>query len=176
MIINRDRYLSQIISGKGNGLIKIITGIRRCGKSFLLFNLFYKHLIGSNIPDNHIIRIAFDDWDSRELCNPDCFMQHLHSRITDDNATYYLLLDEVQLLHDFVPVLNGLLRRENLDIYVTGSNSKFLSSDVVTEFRGRGDQIHVYPLSFAEFMSVDTRHPIDAWGDYYTFANARFRQ
>ena len=169
MIINRDRYLSQIISGKGNGLIKIITGIRRCGKSFLLFNLFYKHLIGSNIPDNHIIRIAFDDWDSRELCNPDCFMQHLHSRITDDNATYYLLLDEVQLLHDFVPVLNGLLRRENLDIYVTGSNSKFLSSDVVTEFRGRGDQIHVYPLSFAEFMSVDTRHPIDAWGDYYTF-------
>ncbi len=168
MIINRDRYLSQLISGKGNGLIKIITGIRRCGKSFLLNNLFYKHLIENDVPDNHIVRIAFDDWDLRELCNPARFMEHLRSRISDD-ATYYLLLDEVQLLGDFVPVLNGLLRRDNLDIYVTGSNSRFLSSDVVTEFRGRGDQVHVYPLSFAEFMSVDSRHPLEAWTDYYTY-------
>ncbi|MGM9833492.1 MAG: ATP-binding protein [Candidatus Limisoma sp.] len=168
MIINRDRYLSQLISGKGNGLIKIITGIRRCGKSFLLNNLFYKHLIENNVPDNHIVRIAFDDWDLLELCDPARFMEHLRSRITDD-ATYYLLLDEVQLLGDFVPVLNGLMRRENLDIYVTGSNSRFLSTDVVTEFRGRGDQVHVYPLSFAEFMSVDSRHPLEAWTDYYTY-------
>ncbi|MGM9840921.1 MAG: ATP-binding protein [Candidatus Limisoma sp.] len=168
MIINRDSYLNQLISGKGNGLIKIITGIRRCGKSFLLNNLFYKHLIESNVPDNHIVRIAFDDWELRELCDPARFMEHLRSRISDD-ATYYLLLDEVQLLGDFVPVLNGLLRRENLDIYVTGSNSRFLSSDVVTEFRGRGDQVHIYPLSFSEFMSVDSRHPLDAWTDYYTY-------
>ena len=169
MVIKRDRYLSQLIGGKHNGLIKIITGIRRCGKSFLLFNLFYKHLIESDVPHDHIIRIAFDDWDSRELCDPARLMEHLRSLITDDTSIYYLLLDEVQLLHDFVPVLNGLLRKENLDIYVTGSNSRFLSTDVVTEFRGRGDQVHVFPLSFAEFMSVDTRHPIDAWVDYYTF-------
>lgn len=168
MVINRDRYLSQLISGKGNGLIKIITGIRRCGKSFLLNNLFYKHLIENNILENHIVRIAFDAWEMRELCDPARFMEYLQSRITDDER-YYILLDEVQLLNDFVPVLNGLLRRDNLDIYVTGSNSRFLSSDVVTEFRGRGDQIHVYPLSFAEFMSVDSRHPFEAWTDFYTY-------
>ena len=121
MVINRDRYLSQLISGKGNGLIKIITGIRRCGKSFLLNNLFYKHLIENNILDNHIVRIAFDAWEMRELCDPARFMEYLQSRITDDER-YYILLDEVQLLNDFVPVLNGLLRRDNLDIYVTGSN------------------------------------------------------
>lgn len=168
MVINRDNYLNQLISGKGNGLIKIVTGIRRCGKSYLLFNLYYKYLLSIGVPEDHIVRIAFDDWDFRELCSPDKLMGYLKSYINDESI-YYILLDEVQLLKEFVPVLNGLLRKENLDIYVTGSNSRFLSTDVVTEFRGRGDQIHVFPLSFAEFMSVDSRHPIDAWADYYTF-------
>lgn len=168
MVINRDNYLNQLISGKGNGLIKIVTGIRRCGKSYLLFNLYYKYLLSIGVPEDHIVRIAFDDWDFRELCSPDKLMGYLKSCINDESI-YYILLDEVQLLKEFVPVLNGLLRKENLDIYVTGSNSRFLSTDVVTEFRGRGDQIHVFPLSFAEFMSVDSRHPIDAWADYYTF-------
>lgn len=168
MVIKRDNYLNQLISGKGNGLIKIVTGIRRCGKSYLLFNLYYKYLLDIGVQADHIVKIAFDDWDFRELCDPDKLMAYLKSQV-HDNAMYYILLDEVQLLNDFVPVLNGLLRRENMDIYVTGSNSRFLSIDVVTEFRGRGDQIHIYPLSFAEFMSVDNRHPLDAWLDYYTF-------
>lgn len=168
MIIKRDRYLTQLISGKENGLIKIITGIRRCGKSFLLFNLFYDYLLETNVPQDHIIKIAFDDWDFRELCNPEKMMAYVKSHIVDANM-HYLFLDEVQLLSDFVPVLNGLLRKGNIDIYVTGSNSRFLSSDVVTEFRGRGDQIHIYPLSFSEYMSVSSSHPVDAWTDYYTF-------
>lgn len=168
MVINRDNYLNQLISGKENGLIKIITGIRRCGKSYLLFNLYYKYLLGIGIPEDHIIKIAFDDWDFRELCDPDKLMAYLKSHV-NGGSMHYILLDEVQLLKEFVPVLNGLLRRENIDIYVTGSNSRFLSTDVVTEFRGRGDQIHIFPLSFAEFMSVDSRHPVDAWTDYYTF-------
>ncbi|WP_300939523.1 ATP-binding protein [Bacteroides acidifaciens] len=168
MIIKRDSYLTQIISGKGNGLIKIITGIRRCGKSFLLFDLFHRHLIEQGIDENHIIKIAFDDWDFRELCDPAKMMEYVKSHIVDE-AIHYILLDEVQLLDEFVPVLNGLLRKKNLDIYVTGSNSRFLSTDVVTEFRGRGDQIHVYPLSFSEFMSVRDDHPMEAWNEYYTY-------
>lgn len=168
MTIKRDVYLNQIIAGKGNGLIKIITGIRRCGKSFLLFELFHEYLRNSGVDDNHIIKIAFDDWESRELCKPDELMKYLKERIQDSNQ-HYLLFDEVQLLDDFVPVLNGLLRKRNLDIYVTGSNSKFLSTDVVTEFRGRGDQIHVYPLSFAEYMSVSEVPTEKAWKDYYTY-------
>lgn len=149
-------------------MIKIITGIRRCGKSYLLFNLFHSHLISEGINNENIIKIPFDDWDARELCNPNNLMAYLKGRIKTGEK-YYLLFDEVQLLQDFEAVLNGLLRRDNLDIYVTGSNSRFLSTDIITEFRGRGDQIHVYPLSFSEFMSVDSRHPIDAWPDYYTY-------
>lgn len=168
MIIKRDSYLNQIIAGKENGLIKIITGIRRCGKSFLLFNLFYDYLIDSGIAKDHIIKVAFDDWNFRELCNSDKLMEYIKGRITDDNM-HYILLDEVQLLNEFVPILNGLLRKRNVDLYITGSNSHFLSNDIATEFRGRGDQIHVYPLSFAEFMSMEQRHPIDAWPDYYTY-------
>lgn len=168
MIIERDTYLRQLIAGRDNGLIKIITGIRRCGKSFLLFKLFYRYLISEGVSEENIIRIPFDDWDFREYRAPDVLMDYLKGRITTDEK-YYLLLDEVQMLRDFEAVLNGLLRRDNLDIYVTGSNSKFLSSDIVTEFRGRGDQVHVYPLSFAEYMSVDSRHPVDAWPDYYTY-------
>ncbi len=168
MIIKRDNYLNQIIAGMNNSLIKIITGIRRCGKSFLLFELFYEYLKAKGIKDSHIIKIAFDDWDYRDYCDPDKLMRHLSSIIVDDQ-NYYILFDEVQLLNDFVPVLNSLLRKRNLDIYVTGSNSRFLSSDVVTEFRGRGDQIHVYPLSFSEYMSVCTMPTEQAWKEYYTY-------
>lgn len=168
MEIKRPFYLNQLISGKWNGLIKIITGMRRCGKSYLLFNLFAHHLQESGIANEQIIKIAFDDWDYHKLCEPEALMDYLNGVISRDKQ-YYLLLDEVQLLKNFESVLNGLLRRENLDIYVTGSNSRFLSTDIVTEFRGRGDQIHVYPLSFAEFMSVETRHPLDAWNDFYTY-------
>ncbi|MGM9859158.1 MAG: ATP-binding protein [Muribaculaceae bacterium] len=168
MKIQRNFYLNQLISGKWNGLIKIITGIRRCGKSYLLFNLFEEHLLESGVNSEQIIKIPFDDWDYRHLCDPDTLMNFLKERI-DSSKQYYLLFDEVQLLQNFEAVLNGLLRKSNLDIYVTGSNSRFLSTDIITEFRGRGDQIHVYPLSFAEYMSVDSRHPIEAWNDYYTY-------
>lgn len=168
MIIKRDIYLNQLIAGKGNGLIKIITGIRRCGKSFLLFELFYNYLKSKGISDDHIIKIAFDDWENRHLCNPDNLMNFIKGLLKDD-AQYYLLFDEVQLLENFVPVLNSLLRRQNLDIYVTGSNSRFLSTDVVTEFRGRGDQVHVYPLSFAEFISVSNQSIEESWKEYYTY-------
>lgn len=168
MKIQRNSYLNRLISGKWNGLIKIITGIRRCGKSYLLFNLFEEHLLENGVDSEQIIKIPFDDWDYRHLCNPDTLMNFLKERI-DSSKQYYLLFDEVQLLQNFEAVLNGLLRKTNLDIYVTGSNSRFLSTDIITEFRGRGDQIHVYPLSFAEYMSVDSRHPVDAWNDYYTY-------
>lgn len=168
MIITRDIYLNQLIAGQGNGLIKIITGVRRCGKSYLLFNLFHQYLLSEGVKEDHIIKIPFDDWDYRDYCDPNMLMNFLKEQIKPEEK-YYLLLDEVQLLREFESVLNGLMRRPNLDIYVTGSNSRFLSTDIITEFRGRGDQIHVYPLSFAEFMSVDSRHPIDAWPDYYTF-------
>ena len=168
MEIKRETYLKQLIAGKDNGLIKIVTGIRRCGKSYLLFNLYYDYLISSGVNKDNIIKIPFDDWDFRDFCEPEKFMDYLKHRIKSEDR-YYLLLDEVQMLHDFESVLNGLMRKRNLDIYVTGSNSRFLSTDIITEFRGRGDQIHVYPLSFSEFMSVDSRHPIDAWPDYYTY-------
>lgn len=168
MKIQRNFYLNQLISGKWNGLIKIITGIRRCGKSYLLFNLFEEHLLDNGVDNEQIIKIPFDDWDYRHLCDPDNLMNFLKERI-DSSKQYYLLFDEVQLLQNFEAVLNGLLRKPNLDIYVTGSNSRFLSTDIITEFRGRGDQIHVYPLSFAEYMSVESRHPVDAWNDYYTY-------
>jgi len=168
MVIKRDSYLNQIIAGMNNGLIKIITGIRRCGKSFLLFELFYDYLKSKGIDDDHIIKIAFDDWEYREYCDPGKLMKYLSSRLTD-GKNYYILFDEVQLLNEFVPVLNSLLRKRNLDIYVTGSNSRFLSSDVVTEFRGRGDQIHIYPLSFAEYMSACSLSIEQAWKEYYTY-------
>ena len=168
MRIQRPSYLDQLISGKWNGLIKIITGIRRCGKSYLLFNLFEDYLLNEGVEKEQIIKIPFDDWDYRHLCDPDVLMNYLKEQVKPEKE-YYLLFDEVQLLDNFEAVLNGLLRWQNVDIYVTGSNSRFLSTDIVTEFRGRGDQIHVYPLSFAEFMSADNRHPTDAWKDYYTY-------
>ena len=167
-MINRDIYLNRLIASKHNGLIKIITGLRRCGKSYLLFKLFKEHLRNVGVDDNHIIQVDLEDRRNKNLRNPDVLLAHIDSKMKD-NDMYYILLDEVQCVKDFEDVLNSYLKIENADIYVTGSNSKFLSTDIITEFRGRGTQICVHPLSFAEIMSVDQRHPIDVWKDYYTY-------
>ena len=168
MVINRDIYLNRLIASKHNGLIKVITGLRRCGKSYLLFKLFKEHLRNVGVDDNHIIQVDLEDRRNKNLRNPDVLLAHIDSKMKD-NDMYYILLDEVQCVKDFEDVLNSYLKIENADIYVTGSNSKFLSTDIITEFRGRGTQICVHPLSFAEIMSVDQRHPIDVWNDYYTY-------
>ncbi len=167
MEIKRNFYLEKLIKRKSNGLVKVITGIRRCGKSYLMNTLFYHHLLDSGVSEDHIIRFAFDSADDLYLigenlielekrnrkADPEKFMAYIRSK-TIDHETYYLLLDEVQMLDCFETVLNGYLRKDNMDVYVTGSNAKFLSSDIITEFAGRGDEIHMYPLSFSEFMSV----------------------
>lgn len=167
MEIRRDYYLEKLIKRKNNGLIKVVTGIRRCGKSFLLNNLFYHHLLESGVDTDHIIRFAFDSADDLHLigesliqmnkekrgADPEKFTAYIRAKVADDGM-YYLLLDEIQMLDCFEAVLNGYLRKENMDIFVTGSNAKLLSKDIATEFAGRGDEIHMYPLSFSEFMSV----------------------
>lgn len=168
MELKREQYLKQLIDGKNNGLIKIVTGIRRCGKSYLLFKLFYRHLISNGVQEDHIIRIALDDIENEPLREPMTLYKEIKSRIADDGL-HYVLLDEVQLVPRFEDVLNSLLRIENVDTYVTGSNSKFLSSDIVTEFRGRGDEIRVYPLSFSEYYSGTNLSANEAWKDYYTY-------
>ena len=168
MIIKRDYYLKQLITSRHNGLIKIITGLRRSGKSYLLLHLFYNYLKEQGISEDHIIKVDLEDRRNADFRNPDALLAHINSKMMD-NRMYYILLDEVQHVPEFEDVLNSYLKIENADVYVTGSNSRFLSTDIITEFRGRGDQVHVYPLSFAEFMSVDSRHPIEAWGDYYTY-------
>lgn len=168
MFLKRDLYLNQLIKGRHNGLIKIITGIRRCGKSFLLARIFRNWLLENGVSDSHILHIPLDDRMNRELRNPDEFLQYVYGKI-QDNEMYYVLIDEVQLMDHFVEVLNSLLYRENIDVYVTGSNSKMLSSDVVTEFRGRGDEIHMYPLSFSEFYNSSEMDINSAWKNYYTF-------
>lgn len=168
MIIKRDYYLQQLISSKSNNLIKIVTGIRRSGKSFLLFNLFHNHLIETGINEDHIIEIALDDRLNKNLRDPDVILQHIHERIVD-NKLYYIILDEVQMIDEFTDVLNSLLHIRNADVYVTGSNSRFLSKDVVTEFRGRGDEIHLFPLSFAELYNSAGGDKFDLWKSYYTY-------
>lgn len=168
MIINRERYLNKIIQRKHNRLVKIITGIRRCGKSYLLFNLFYDHLIQSGVNGDHIIKIALDDWANKEFRDPERLYGYVKSSIRDEKM-YYILLDEVQLITHFEDVLNGLMHVNNCDVYVTGSNAKFLSKDIITEFRGRGDQIHIYPLSFSEFLSVYNGSKDDAWKEYMLY-------
>ena len=181
MEIRRDYYLEKLIKRKNNGLIKVVTGIRRCGKSFLLNNLFYHHLLESGVDTDHIIRFAFDSADDLHLigesliqmskekrgADPEKFTAYIRTKVVD-GGMYYLLLDEIQMLDCFEAVLNGYLRKENMDIFVTGSNAKLLSKDIATEFAGRGDEIHMYPLSFSEFMSVYR-------GDKYTgFQNICF--
>lgn len=168
MQIKREYYLQQLINGKQNGLIKIITGIRRCGKSYLLFKLFKQHLLQNGVGREHIIRIALDDIENAGLREPLALYKHIKASMVDDDL-YYILLDEVQLVPHFEEVLNSLLRIDNADVYVTGSNSKFLSSDIITEFRGRGDEIHLYPLSLSEYCEGTRQSPAEAWKDYYTY-------
>ncbi len=168
MEIKRDRYLNLLISKKHNGLIKVITGMRRCGKSYLLFNLFKDCLLSEGIEKNHIIEIAFDAYENKQFRDPDVLYPYLKEQIKDDGM-YYVLLDEVQLLGEFEAILNSLTRMKNVDVYVTGSNARFLSKDVITEFRGRGDEVHMYPLSFAEFMSVYPGTKQDGWNEYVLY-------
>ena len=168
MKIKRDFYLQQLVDGKQNGLIKIVTGIRRCGKSFLLFKLFRQYLLDVGVDSDHIIQIALDDIENANLREPLPLYKCIKAKMTDEEL-YYILLDEVQLVPRFEEVLNSLLRIDNADVYVTGSNSKFLSSDIITEFRGRGDEIHLYPLSLSEYCEGTGLSPAEAWKDYYTY-------
>ena len=168
MEIKRDAYLEQLKIRKDNGMIKIVTGIRRCGKSFLLFVLFKKYLLESGVDNDHIIEIALDGIENEELRDPKKCYRHIKDAMKDERK-YYLLLDEVQFMSRFEEVLNSLLRISNIDVYVTGSNSKFLSSDIVTEFRGRGDEIRIYPLSFAEFYAAFDGDYDDAWEEYMIY-------
>ena len=166
--IKRDVYLYRLISRKENGLIKIITGIRRCGKSYLLNELFVNHLKEFGIKEDHIIKLALDSEENKKYHDSKLLNEYIFSNIKDKNM-HYVILDEIQLLEGFEFVLNGLLYEKNLDVYVTGSNSKFLSSDIITEFRGKGDQVHVFPLSFAEFVSAYNGDKYEAWNEYITY-------
>lgn len=175
--IKRDLYLNQLIQKQGNGMVKIVTGVRRCGKSYLLFELFKNYLLNSGVKGEQIIALSLDDDENEKFLNPTELSSYLKSKITNDTDTFYILLDEAQLaiteneykangMIKLYGILNGLLRRKNVDIYITGSNSKFLSSDILTEFRGRGDEIRVFPLSFTEFMSVYSGDAYSGYRDY----------
>ena len=178
MEIKRDRYLKRLISKKNNGLIKVITGIRRSGKSYLLFNLYHDYLISSGVPEGNIIAVSLDDDEFIEYCDPHRLSLYIRDRTADKSQNYYVFIDEAQyaiskeeMKNPDIPirlygVLNGLLRQKNVDVYITGSNSKFLSSDIMTEFRGRGDEIHVNPLSFSEYYPVAGKDKAEAWNDY----------
>lgn len=168
MEIARDIYLNKLISKKNNDLIKVVTGMRRCGKSYLLFNLFRDHLKSEGVPDDHVIEMAFDSFENKKYRDPEAFYQYLVDRLKDDSM-YYVLLDEVQLLGDFEDILNSLARRRNTDVYVTGSNAKFLSKDIITEFRGRGDEVRMYPLAFSEYMTAYTGDRYQGWRDYVLY-------
>src|SRR5574344_314623 len=168
MEIKRDRYLQQLIESRQNGFIKVITGIRRCGKSYLLNVLFYHYLLENGVSDDHIIRIDLEDRMNKDLRNPDVMLHYVQDRIKDKEL-YYIIIDEVQFMDEFVDVLNSFRHIDNADTYVTGSNSHFLSSDISTEFRGRGETIHVNPLSFAEFYSSKGGDKYEAWREYYTY-------
>lgn len=168
MEIKRNIYLNKLISKKHNGLIKVVTGIRHCGKSYLLFNLFKKHLLAEGVDTRHIIEIAFDSFENKKFRDPEVLYPYMKEQIQDEDM-YYVLLDEVQLLDEFEAVLNSLIRMKNVDIYVTGGNAHFLSKDVITEFRGRGDEVHMYPLSFAEFMSVYSGTKENGWREYVVY-------
>ena len=168
MEIKRDIYLNKLISKKHNGLVKVVTGVRRCGKSYLLFNLFRDHLAEEHVADDHVIEMAFDSYENKKYRDPEVFFPYLKERISDKNM-YYVLLDEVQMLDDFESVLNSLARMKNVDVYVTGSNARFLSKDIITEFRGRGDEVHMYPLTFAEYMSAYDGDIQSGWRDYVLY-------
>jgi predicted AAA+ superfamily ATPase len=168
MLISRDKYLEALKIRMNNHLIKVITGIRRCGKSYLVFKIFHNYLLDIGVSGDHIIEIELDQRKNREYRDPDKILDYIDSFITDDEQ-YYILLDEVQMLNEFEEVLNSLLHIDNADVYVTGSNSKFLSKDIITEFRGRGDEVHIYPLSFKEFMEAYDGDVYKGWAEYVTY-------
>ena len=169
MEYKRKKYVDSLIASKGNGMVKIVTGGRRCGKSYLLFVLFHQHLKEQGITEDHIIEVSLDDRQNKKLRDPDVLLYYIGEKTRQDGNTYYVILDEIQLVEDFVEVLLSLMHNPQLDVYVSGSNSKFLSTDVVTEFRGRGDEIRVWPLSFAEFFEAWGGDRQKAWRDYFTF-------
>ena len=168
MDIKRDKYLNDLVNRMHNGMIKVVTGIRRCGKSYLLFNIFKNYLLEQGVPVSHIITIELDQRKNKKYRDPDAILDYIESLIEDDEQ-YYIMLDEVQMLQEFEEVLNSLLHIRNADIYVTGSNSKFLSEDVITEFRGRGDEIHIYPLTFKEFMEAYDGDMYRGWAEYVVY-------
>ena len=168
MDIKRDKYLNDLINRMHNGMIKVVTGIRRCGKSYLLFNIFKNYLLEHGVVSSHIITIELDQRKNKKYRDPDTILDYIESLIEDDEQ-YYIMLDEVQMLQEFEEVLNSLLHIRNADIYVTGSNSKFLSKDVITEFRGRGDEIHIYPLTFKEFMEAYDGDMYRGWAEYVVY-------
>ena len=168
MNIKRDKYLNDLINRMHNGMIKVVTGIRRCGKSYLIFTIFKNYLLEQGVDEKHIISIELDQRKDKKYRNPDTILDYIESSIVDEGQ-YYVLLDEVQLLEEFEEVLNSLLHIKNVDVYVTGSNSKFLSKDVITEFRGRGDEIHIYPLTFKEFMQVYEGDIYHGWAEYVVY-------
>ena len=168
MDIKRDKYLNDLINRMHNGMIKVVTGIRRCGKSYLLFNIFKNYLLEKGVPVSHIITIELDQRKNKKYRDPDVILDYVESLIEDEEQ-YYIMLDEVQMLQEFEEVLNSMLHIKNADIYVTGSNSKFLSKDVITEFRGRGDEIHIYPLTFKEFMGAYDGDMYRGWAEYVVY-------
>lgn len=169
MIITRQKYLDMLVAGQGNGLVKIVTGGRRCGKSFLLFQIFHQYLLQHGVDEGHLIEVSLDDRRNRKLCDPDALLDYLDSRIKSDGKTNFIFLDEIQLVDDFIGVLLSLMHTPNTEVYVSGSNSKFLSKDIVTEFRGRGQEIRIWPLSFSEYYGAVGGERSQAWKDYYTF-------
>lgn len=169
MIITRQKYLEMLVAGQGNGLVKIVTGGRRCGKSFLLFQIFHQYLLQHGVDEGHLIEVSLDDRRNRKLCDPDALLDYLDSSIKSDGKTNFIFLDEIQLVDDFIGVLLSLMHTPNTEVYVSGSNSKFLSKDVVTEFRGRGQEIRIWPLSFSEYYGAVGGERSQAWKDYYTF-------
>ena len=168
MQIKRDIYLNQLVNARQNGFIKVVTGPRRCGKSYLLKSLFHNHLLSEGVDESHIIEVDLEDRVNKELRDPDALLAFVKSKIVDQQL-YFVILDEVQKVDEFVDVLNSLLHIKNADVYATGSNSHFLSTDIATEFRGRDHQIRVYPLSFSEYYAAVGGDKSDAWKDYYTF-------
>ena len=169
IIVARKRYLDMLIAGQGNGLVKVVTGGRRCGKSFLLFRLFHDYLVSTGVSEDRIIELSLDDRRNMKFRDPDVLLEYVDSRILSAGKTTYVILDEVQFVSDFVGVILSLLHTPGVDVYVSGSNSRFLSKDVVTEFRGRGQEIRVWPLSFAEYYEAVQGDRTLAWQDYYTY-------
>lgn len=170
MEIQRDIYLNRLIRRENNGLVKVVTGVRRCGKSYLLLRLFHNHLLNKGVKEDHILEIALDDRSNKPLRDPDNMLRYVKERIADRD-TYYIILDEVQLLAEFEDVLNSFMHIPGADVYVTGSNSKFLSSDLITEFRGRADEVRIHPLSFREYCSAFRGSAEEAWDDFVTYGS-----